>query len=129
MLSRALSLGCICLLLGSCGCAPIAGPVNRDKKPQIMKDYLSQVDRSDGINQEEAVLLARSQLIFHGKDTRYDLNNPQVSSEDRYWVLVFTPVNKTLGELLSSSELTMRIDKKDGRIDWVEAESNSQVQE
>jgi len=81
-----------------------------------MKAYLTQIDKTDGIDQNEALLLAKSHLIFHGKETNYDLNKPTISSEPENWVLIFPPIHKTLGELLSSTELIIRVDKKDGRI-------------
>lgn len=115
-----LFLGCLCLCLSNVGCTTTAGPTPEGNKSQIMKDYLTHVDKSDGIDQDEALLLARSQIIFRGKDTRYDINKPLISSEDEAWALTFSPINKTLGELLSAADLVIRVDKKDGRIDWLE---------
>lgn len=120
-LSGVVLLGVLCLILGTYGCATTT-PVVKRNNAEIMKKYLTQIDKSDGIDQDEALLLARSQIIFRGKDARYDLDKPRLSSEKDEWVLTFSPVNKTLGEVISSTDLIIRISKRDGRIDWIEQE-------
>ena len=85
-------------------------------KGSIMKSYLSGVNKADGVNKDEAILMAQSQIIFRGNDRRYNLNNPEIAFEnDQSFGIKFISVKK----FLSSKEyppVVIAIDKKDGRV-------------
>ncbi len=85
-----------------------------------MQAYLSGIEKFDGINEKEAILLAQSQLVFLGKESQYYKDNPQVLEDQETWEIQFLPITRTLGEVLSTPVIFVFIDKKNGEILWQE---------
>ena len=66
------------------GCAGSPSPKERispqtKDAQQLMKGYLFNVQKFDGINEEEAILLAKGEIIFRGEQNDYHLEHPEVS--------------------------------------------------
>ena len=82
-------------------------------KESIMQSYLSKVNKSDGINKEEAILLSQSQIIFRGTEQNYHLNNPQLAFEnEESYGIKFLPKTKDAND----PPVLIVITKKDGRV-------------
>ena len=80
----------------------------------IMRAYLQNVEKYDGVDEKEAVLLAQSQLIFQGYADSYDVETPQVvSRDDKFWKIQFSPVSKNTMET-DASPLMISVNRKDG---------------
>ena len=102
-----------------CGCATTTSSGPRSSNKDIMDAYLSKIQKYDGINQDEAILLAQSQLIFHGTEKKYYLDKPEVVWENaKHWGIKFYPINKTLAEASIHAPLVIDVDKKDGSVKW-----------
>lgn len=111
----------LCLLfLATQGCSTISSPSTSLSKEEIMQAYLSGIEKFDGINEKEAILLAQSQLVFLGKESQYYKDNPQVLEDQETWEIQFLPITRTLGEVLSTPVIFVFIDKKNGEILWQE---------
>ena len=83
----------------------------------VMKGYLSQIKKFDGINEHEAILLAQSQLMFQGLDEEYYYNHPRVEEESaESFLVVFDPINKTLAETQTDTPIEIIVSKKDGSV-------------
>jgi hypothetical protein len=83
----------------------------------ILKAYLSEITRYDGITLQEARIIAQSEIIFRGYGDIYYLQQPQVKFEDdRHFVFAFTPIVKTLEETVPRPERLVRVDKKSGAV-------------
>jgi len=105
------------------GCATGPGPGVESSKKGIMDAFLSGVQKSDGIDQPEAILLAQSQLIFRGADKKFYMDRPEVAlADERHWVVRFHPINKTLAEVSSSANVLIVVDKNNGNTRWQEEE-------
>lgn len=86
-------------------------------REEIMRAYLTEIKKTDGIDLKEAFLLAQSDLIFHNLDKRYLINNPLMAFEDASrWGIAFEPVSKTWGEAISQSRLVIIISKDSGEM-------------
>lgn len=91
-------------------------------KEAIMKSYLSQVKKSDGIDRQEAVILGQSQIVFRGYDQEYLLGNPEfIKESDRQYVLKFYPKIKTFAERRGYPPILVWVEKNDGqtRLRWL----------
>ena len=68
-------------------------PLDKDK---IMKSYLA-VTKYDGIDDEEAVVLAQSELLFRNLEKRYQVAKPKITALTDHQVIVSFPgVNSQL---------------------------------
>ncbi|MCA9401125.1 MAG: hypothetical protein KC713_05825 [Candidatus Omnitrophica bacterium] len=106
------------LLLFITGCST-ASPLAAlpQKTPEIMASFFADVQKSDGINLQEAVLLAKSQIIFSGDEKRFYINYPKYYGENgQHYYILFYPINRTLIESLNSEELVLEIDKDNGSV-------------
>jgi hypothetical protein len=102
------------LALGSCAPTVIQPP--QSNKAEIMRSYFSQVTRYDGIDANEALLIAQSEMIFRGLDQSYVLGQPQQEKIDSaHWGVRFYPINQNTGEQTS---ILVIIRKKDGALSW-----------
>ncbi len=109
------------LVLMITGCAAGPGSGIESSKKGIMDAYLSGVQKSDGIDQPEAILLAQSQLIFRGADKKFYMDRPEIAlADERHWVVRFYPINKTLAEVSSSANVLIVVDKNNGNTRWQE---------
>ena len=117
IVKRNLELATVVLLsLATQGCATHSSLGFLTKK-EIMQAYLKDINKSDGINQKEAVLLAQSQLIFHGYENKYLIHEPHMGFDDKnFWVIKFYPANKTLVEVLESPIVLVTIAKDNGKV-------------
>ena len=99
------------------GCISTQNKHAMTAKEQIMSDYLSQIERNDGINRQEAVLLARSELIFRGYDKQYSLSRPLIEhyDEENYLIQFFSS-NKTLGQMIVGAAVSILVNKTTGDV-------------
>ena len=105
----------LAVFLSACATRASQGPSAATQG--IMKGYLSQVKKFDGINQREAILLAQSQLMFQGLDRDYYYNQPRVEEETaESFQVVFDPINRTLAEAQTNIPLEVFVSKKDGSV-------------
>jgi hypothetical protein len=81
-----------------------------------MDAYLSEVVKFDGINQEEALILAQSQMFFQGRARDFDVDNPRWLPDDSYWVLSFKSVRRTLADVIADKAIVIMIDKQSGAV-------------
>lgn len=82
-----------------------------------MKDYHSKVSRSDGIDADEAVVLAKSEMVFRGWDKTYHLSQPRIEAVDQeHWGIRFYPVNKTAKDVVRNPSVLVIIRKNDGQV-------------
>ena len=103
-----------------CSSASTKDPRPSTKKG-IMDAYLFKVNKTDGINRSEAILLAQSQMIFLGYSDSYNLAKPDmVAGNKNQWVFKFYPVGKTLKELITKPKILISINRKDGTANWKE---------
>ena len=85
-------------------------------REEILRAYLKDVKKSDGINLKEAFLVAQSDLIFHDLDKRYRIKEPVMAFEDvTRWGIVFQPISKTWGEAIGQSRFIIVVDKNSGQ--------------
>ena len=104
-------------ILPLAGCStigPSASPSNND----IMRGYFK-INKLDGINQKEALQLAKSEIIFRGHTGEYDMDRPQCVEEKSLWKIKFDPINKTLGDWLKKRVLFVTVDKANGAVQWM----------
>lgn len=107
----------ICLLAAVCGCAPHVshGPGGKGKK--VLSGYLSGVTKYDGIDENEAVLIAKSELFFRGDEKNYYFDRPHLEAVgENAWQVWFEPVNRTLQESFESRGAMVTIDRKTGTV-------------
>jgi len=103
------------------GCTSPHASKHTLNRKKIMKAYLTDISQANGISREEAILIAKSQFIFRGHDRNYNLDRPQIVTEDAYhWAIKFDPINKTFKELINEPEVTIIITKGDGSTQWKE---------
>ena len=99
------------------GCTTVSPQAAKVSKKDLAKNYLQGVNKFDGINQEEALVLAQNELLFHGYESSFDINHPQIFPRgDTNWEIRFLPFNKTMTEVLNNRTLAVLINKKDGQI-------------
>jgi len=83
----------------------------------ITKSYLTTIQKADGINKEEALLLAQNELIFRGYDRSFAVNKPEIFFDDsQVWGIRFFSSNKTMADMLSGRVVDVFIRKDDGRL-------------
>ena len=108
------------------GCASTKNPQTVYKIPPpkvstsaIMRDYLSTVTRHDGIEFEEAVLIAQSEMIFRGKAKNYHLDKPMVEFvNSQTWGLRFYPVNESYRDAVKNVSILISVEKQKGKVRW-----------
>lgn len=108
----------IYLLVVICGgCAPHISQDPGGKGKKVLSGYLSGVTKYDGIDENEAVLIAKSELLFRGDEKNYYFDRPHVEAVgENTWQVWFEPVNKTLQEALESRGAVVTIDRKTGAV-------------
>ena len=81
-----------------------------------MSSYLSKISKSDGIDQEEAILIAQSEIIFRGLQKKYYLDDPIYQGIDQhYWTIKFRPVTKTLSQTKTRYNIIIYVHQDDGQ--------------
>lgn len=103
---------------------PLKGVAMGDKtdyKTQI-KEKLKQVDISDGVSKEEAIIIAQNHMIDEGIEKTCDLRSAEVFAEDdpywdkNTWHISFKTTFKE--RLRSGSKwITVNVDKKTGKVE------------
>jgi len=96
-----------------------------DYKTEIQEKY-RQLNLSDGVSKEEAIIIAQNYMIEEGFDRRYILMKPNVeeSGFEKYWKVTF---RATYAESVKKANIfgligmfkwwiSIRIDKKTGEI-------------
>ena len=117
-ISTFLVVGCIFLLSG---CMTTKKNITIASKEDIMKAYLAGVNKTDGIDKKEAILLAQSQIIFLGYEHDYNYAKIEVLKEDKSeWVFKFYPIGKTLKDSINKPNFLVSVRKKDGEVTWKE---------
>lgn len=89
---------------------------------------LDSVDQSDGINEDEARILAQNYMLDHNYDYDWDVTNPKVETDEQnpsLWAVTFPPLEDGWGSgRRPASEIQFvhllpyfaRVDKQDGSI-------------
>lgn len=115
MCKRILFISLSLLWLG--GCVTSTHDYSTTSKRILSKNYLRDVQKYDGINEEEAVLLAKNEILFRGYEKSFDVNAPEIFFEDnQLWGIRFRPGNKTMSDILSGREIDIFVRKDDGRV-------------
>ena len=103
--------------MAGCHTTPSTGATVKSNSPAFMKGYFTKIIKYDGINEQEAVLLAQSQVRFQGDEKRYYIDHPEiVPYDEEHWFVRFPPVNKTLAQVGTNPALLVTIDKKTGAV-------------
>ncbi len=106
----------VCLSLEGCQSSQTASRSSRISD-DLMDSYLSEVVKYDGIDKEEALILAKSQLFFQGRSQDFHLDKPQwIEGDEEYWQVSFVPVRRTLADVIAGTELIILIHKEDGEV-------------
>jgi len=99
---------------------------------------LASVDRSDGINADEARILAQNYMLDNGYDYDWNVTNPEVKTDERdssLWAVTFPPLEDGWGSgRRPASEIQFahllpyfaRVDKQDGSISFMKIEVRSE---
>ncbi len=118
--SVGLWLGGLLIVMTCMGCMTTTGNAKASSPKQgIMDAYLTKIQKYDGIDEAEAILLAQSQLIFRGVDRKYYIEHPEIfGGGDKIWEVKFFPVNKTLAQASANQPLVIAVNKKDGNVRW-----------
>jgi len=111
---------CVILLfyavfVAGCSAARPPAPASR-LSSDLMDAYLSKVVKFDGIDQEEALILAKSQLFFQGRARDFDVDHPQWLPDDTCWVLSFKAVRRTLADVIADKAIVIMVDKQNGTV-------------
>ena len=78
---------------------------------------MTQVRTYDGIDREEAVLLAQGELMFRGKQKQYRFDQPEILREDSdRWVLQFHPLVPTFSDRHKVPIMQVTVDKTNGKV-------------
>lgn len=89
-----------------------------DRGPDYYRARLKQVDRSDGVSKEEAIVIAQNYLIDQGAFKDFMVSRPKVRDSkviDGCWAVSFP---RTLREMLKHGPLwsVVEIEKRTGQI-------------
>lgn len=88
-------------------------------KFKIMHAYQFTISKRDGIDQEEAKIIAQSEVIFRGYDTTYYFTRPRIYAESpEIWAVEFFPVSKTFRDARNNPRIRITINKADGQLTW-----------
>lgn len=114
-------LACVVFLLyaAACvsGCSAARPPAPASRlSADLMDAYLLKVVKFDGIDQEEALILAQSQMFFQGRARDFDVDNPRWLPDDTCWVLSFKSVRRTLADVLADKAIVIMVDKQNGAV-------------
>lgn len=95
----------------------------------VIQEKFKQLDLSDGVSKEEAIIIAQNYLIEQELDKKYVLRKPEVDERDfgTEWVITF---NATYWESIKQANIfgltgimkwwiSVDIDKKTGKIESV----------
>lgn len=81
---------------------------------EIMRAYLSNVNKQDGISREEGVLIAQSELIFRGYEDQYDIGDPELIEDNaERFSYRFSALEQNAPR---GPEVIVRVRKKDGLV-------------
>lgn len=88
-----------------------------DYKTQL-KEKLKQVDIADGVNKEEAIIIAQNYLIDNGLDNLLVISKPKIEEKhhygDNYWCISF-PTNSKVKWTQGLKWGVALVDKKTGK--------------
>lgn len=102
-------------IVGLSGCVTLSSC--KTTKQSIMKAYLTDVSKTDGINREESMLLAQSELIFRGYESTFDIGEPKNWGEDReHYTYLFLHIGLTLIEARPDQRMVVTVSKKNGEV-------------
>ena len=110
------------------GCAATFPEVNK----QEINEQMKLVNVSDGVNREEAVIMAKNYMVNKGYDFDWNVSNPKaVEDAGDHWAITFSPLEDGWGSgRRKQSEITMQhllpyfvhVTKADGSISVMKAE-------
>lgn len=88
-------------------------------KFKVMHAYQFSVSKKDGVNREEARIIAQSEVIFRGYENDYYFTRPRLYPDTAdQWTVEFYPVTKTFQEARVKPRVRVTIDKDDGQLKW-----------
>ena len=87
------------------------------EKFKIMHAYQFSVSKRDGVNEDEAIIIAQSDVIFRGYEKDYYLTRPRIigAGEDD-WGVEFSPISKTFQEARIKPRILVKVGKADGKL-------------
>jgi len=83
-----------------------------------IKAKMKNIDISDGVGKEEAVILAQNYLLDNGLDNLLVTSKPSVensSIKEGYWLIIF-PTIKSVRSTQGLEWGSFRVDKKTGKV-------------
>lgn len=88
-------------------------------KFKVMHAYQFSVSKKDGVNEEEAKVIAQSEVIFRGFENDYYFTRPRIHDvKPNKWTVEFYPITKTFREARVKPRVRVTVDKEDGHIKW-----------
>ena len=88
-------------------------------KFKVMHAYQFAVSKKDGITENEAKVIAQSEVIFRGFENEYYFTRPRLHSVNPdKWTVEFYPVTRTFREARIKPRVRVTIDKEDGQLKW-----------
>ncbi len=91
------------------------------KREALMRSFLSDVVKFDGIDQREAAIIAKSELMFRQEDERFYLDEPHFEAVDEdNWGIRFYPVNRSAAEARRNPSMLVVVNKETGRVRLLE---------
>ncbi|MDH4163634.1 MAG: hypothetical protein OEW15_13235 [Nitrospirota bacterium] len=119
-----ISLAC----LSAIGCATTLPVVNKEE----INKQMTLVNVSDGVNRDEALILARNYMVNTGYDYDWNVNKPKtIEDAGDYWAITFPPLEDGWGSgRRKQSEITFQhllpyfvhVTKADGSISVTKVE-------
>ncbi|MCA9392683.1 MAG: hypothetical protein KC900_00645 [Candidatus Omnitrophica bacterium] len=91
----------------------------KSAKFKVMHAYQFAVSKGDGVDEDEAKVIAQSEVIFRGYENDYYFTRPRLHDLDPgKWTVEFYPVTKTFREARVKPRVRVTIDKDDGKLKW-----------
>lgn len=91
----------------------------KSAKFKVMHAYQFAVSKGDGVDADEAKVIAQSEVIFRGYEQEYYFTRPRLHDTDPdKWTVEFYPVTKTFQEARVKPRVRVTIDKEDGKLKW-----------
>ena len=106
-----------CVLLTGCASARLGSSFAQATPDGVMFKSMTQVRTFDGIDRQEAILLAQSELVFRGRQNDFRFDRPKVLREDSdRWIIRFQPLAKAPAESKPNPLMQISVDKSNGEV-------------
>lgn len=89
----------------------------KSAKFKIMHAYQFKVSKRDGVDEDEAIIIAQSEIIFRGFEDDYYFTKPRLIMMDKEsWGVEFYPISKTFREARTKPRIQISVNKANGKL-------------